>query len=52
MPARRVPNGRYLKVVRFRTVREETAFKTEVLVGLMRAYPEDFVGFEAEPPRR
>ena len=52
MPARRVRNGRYLKVVRFKTVREETAFKTEVLAALIRAYPADFAGFEAEPPRR
>jgi DNA-binding cell septation regulator SpoVG len=46
MPSRRVRNGRWLKVVRFKTVREETAFKTEVLAALMRAYPQDFVGFE------
>ena len=52
MPARRVRNGRYLKVVRFKTVREETAFKTEVLAALMKHYPEDFAGFEAEKPRQ
>jgi len=51
MPARRVPNGRYLKVVRFKTVREETAFKSAALAALMREYPEDFEGFTAEKPR-
>jgi DNA-binding cell septation regulator SpoVG len=52
LPSRRAGNGRWLKVVRFKTVREETAFKVEVLAALMRTYPQDFVGFEAEPPRR
>jgi DNA-binding cell septation regulator SpoVG len=51
LPRRRTPNGRWLKFVRFRTVREEQAFKTEVLAALMSAYPEDFVGHEAAKPR-
>jgi hypothetical protein len=33
LPRRRTPNGRWLKFVRFRTVREEQAFKTEVFSG-------------------
>jgi DNA-binding cell septation regulator SpoVG len=44
MPSRRAGNGRWLKIVRFRTVAEETAFRTEVLAALMKAYPEDFEG--------
>jgi DNA-binding cell septation regulator SpoVG len=52
MPSRRISNGRWLKVVRFVTVAEQEAFKTEVLAALMRAYPEDFVGLEAEKPRK
>jgi DNA-binding cell septation regulator SpoVG len=52
MPRRRASNGRWLKVARFRTVAEEDAFRREVLAALMRAYPQDFAGYEAEPPRR
>ena len=53
LPSRRAGNGRWLKIVRFKTVREEEAFKTEVLAALMNTYPEDFVGFgaPASPPR-
>jgi DNA-binding cell septation regulator SpoVG len=48
MPSRRISNGRWLKVVRFKTARAEQAFKREVLAALMKAYPEDFEGLEAE----
>ena len=37
-------------VARLKTVREQQAFKTQVLAALMKAYPEDFEGFEAEKP--
>ena len=42
----------WLPVVHFKTAAERESFRTAVLAALMRAYPEDFVGFEAQPPRR
>jgi DNA-binding cell septation regulator SpoVG len=51
MPTQRTRTGRWLRLVRFRTVAEQEAFKTEVLAALMKAYPEDFVGLEAAKPR-
>ena len=50
-PKQRTRYGRWLKIVRFRTVREQEAFRTEVLAALMRAYPGDFAGYEVEKPR-
>jgi DNA-binding cell septation regulator SpoVG len=49
-PQQRTASGRWIRIARFKTVREQEAFRTEVLAALMRVYPEDFV--EAEPPRR
>jgi len=51
MPAKRGANGRWYPIVRFPTVAEDQAFKAAILAALMREYPEDFVGFEAEKPR-
>ena len=36
----------------FQTVREQEAFKTEVLAALMKHYPQDVFGFEVEKPRK
>ena len=52
MPTQRTRAGRRLRLVRFRTVAVQEAFKAEMLAALIRAYPEDFIGFEAEPPGR
>jgi hypothetical protein len=35
-----------------RRVREEQAFKVQLLAALMCAYPDDFAGYEAEKPRK
>lgn len=51
MPTQRTGAGRWLRLVRFRTVAEQEAFRHEVLAALMRADPEDFAGHEAEKPR-
>jgi hypothetical protein len=44
--------ARWLRLVRFRTVAEQEAFRSEVLAWLMKSYPEDFEGLEAEKPRQ
>ena len=50
-PQHRTARGRWVRIARFKTVLEQEAFRAEVLAALMRAYPEDFVGYEAEKPR-
>jgi DNA-binding cell septation regulator SpoVG len=52
IPTRRGGNGVFYPLFRFLTVADREAFKTEVLAALMKAYPEDFEGFEAEEPER
>ena len=49
-PQHRTASGRWIRVARLKTVREQQAFKTQVLAALMKASPEDFEGFEAEKP--
>ena len=52
-PRHRTASGRWLRIVRFRTVAEQQFFRTEVLAALMKAYPEDFIGRKAAmPPMR
>jgi DNA-binding cell septation regulator SpoVG len=51
-PRTRTSAGRWLRLVRFRTVAEQEAFRSEVLAWLMKSYPEDFEGLEAEKPRQ
>jgi DNA-binding cell septation regulator SpoVG len=43
-PQHRTAGGRWIRVARFKTVREKRAFQAEVLAALMKAYPEDFQG--------
>jgi hypothetical protein len=50
-PQHRTASGRWIRIARFKTVREQEAFKTQVLAALMREFPEDFQGFPAETPR-
>ena len=49
-PQHRTASGRWIRVARLKTVRDQQAFKTQVLAALMKASPEDFEGFEAEKP--
>ena len=51
-PVQRTAGGRWVRVARFKTVREQETFRTVVLAALMRTYPGDFVGYEAEKPRK
>ena len=51
-PQHRTASGRWIRIARFKTVREQEAFKTEVLAALMKHYPQDVFGFEVEKPRK
>jgi len=51
MPARRGKNGVWYPIARFARTQKRDSFRAAVLAALMREYPEDFVGFEAEKPR-
>ena len=43
-PQHRTAGGRWIRVARFRTLREKRAFQDEVLAALVKAYPQDFEG--------
>jgi DNA-binding cell septation regulator SpoVG len=49
-PQHRTASGRWIRVARFKRVREQEAFRTEVLEALRRSYPRDFEDLEVEKP--